>query len=45
MGLSEERSQDYLRAQWVRSGDEIITDPAAVVPKFVLKPPPTTELD
>lgn len=43
MGVSEDRGRDYLRTQWVRSGEKIITDPDAVVGKFVLKPPPITE--
>ncbi|MCF7547341.1 hypothetical protein [Pseudonocardia sp. WMMC193] len=41
--ISEERAREYLRNQWVRHGDEIITDPDAVLPKYVIKPPPITE--
>lgn len=42
-GISEDKARGYLRTQWVRSGEEIITDPEAVVVKYVLKPPPITE--
>lgn len=41
--LGEDRAREYLRTQWVRCGEEIISDPAAVVPKYVIKPPPITE--
>ncbi|MCF7552584.1 hypothetical protein [Pseudonocardia sp. WMMC193] len=41
--LGEDRAHEYLRTQWVRCADEIITDPGAVVPRFVIKPPPITE--
>ena len=41
--ISEDRARDYLRTQWIRYGDEIITDPGAVVPKYTIKPPPITE--
>lgn len=42
-GIDEDKARDYLRIQWVRSGEEIITDPEALVVKYVLKPPPITE--
>ena len=41
--ISEDRAREYLRAQWVSSDGEVITDPDAVVAKFVIKPPPVTE--
>jgi len=41
--ISEERARDYLRGQWVRSNEEIVTAPDTVVTKFVIKPPPITE--
>ena len=41
--ISEDRAHEYLRTQWIRYGDEIITDPDAVVPTYTIKPPPSTE--
>ena len=41
--ISEDRARGYLRTQWVSSDGEVVTDPDAVVTKFVIKPPPVTE--
>ena len=41
--ISEDRAREYLRTQWVSGDGEVITDPDAVVAKFVIKPPPVTE--
>jgi hypothetical protein len=41
--ISEDRALQHLRTDWVRSGGEVVTDPDAVVPRFVISPPPVTE--
>lgn len=42
-GISKERAEEHLRSGFVRVGDKIVTDPAAVLTgKYVLIPPPIT---
>lgn len=37
-GISEDRARNWIVTGWVRTGDQVITDPDEVVEKYVLAP-------